>query len=80
MEKQMLYYTMCTAPHMESEADMMHFHVSIVPIPVYSGFNATAVSLEGDKPIGILHHECFGNGERVHFVRLGLADVVLAHS
>ena len=48
-------------------------------IPVYSGFNATAVSLEGDKPIGILHHECFGNGERVHFVRLGLADVVLAH-
>ncbi len=35
--------------------------------------------VERDKPVGILHHKCLGNEERVDFVSLGLADVVLAH-
>ena len=35
--------------------------------------------VERDKPVRILHHECLGNEERVDFVSLGLADVVLAH-
>ncbi len=32
-----------------------------------------------DKPVGVLHHKCFGNDECVDFVCLGLADVVFAH-
>ena len=35
--------------------------------------------VERDRPVGILHHERLCNEERVDFVSLGLADVVLAH-
>lgn len=35
--------------------------------------------IKSDEPVGILHHECFGNHECVDFIRLSHANVILTH-